>query len=210
MEELQQRIAALEAELASMRQRLEAREAETVFRTPLRVVDQDGHTFFMVASDESVSTFILLDGGGNPAVSITVSKTGLQRGMLVFDADRNPAVTLGATSRGTSFDLQGHNGQPVVSLGTDGSKGSIAVRNEDGSEAVGLTSADEGGRMALYDRDGNPITVLHGTGDGSALDLFNREQRHVVRLGADAESGTGALTFYDEDGRVVYSAPEGR
>lgn len=120
------------AELAALRARVEALEAERgTVRAPFFVVDAAGRPLLMVTPPDA-----------------EISQTSL----VLFGPQGHPAVSLSAREEGGFIHSHASTGQPVMGLGPEeGNQGAITIYNGQGSFAAWLGAKPDGsGELALH------------------------------------------------------------
>lgn len=151
---LEQRVAALEAQLATLTTPHSQSTSATRLVAPVEVVTAEGQVLLSIHQQPNASGISLHNSAGNPVATLGVD--GTQAGYLsIRDAAGRLVGSLDVETAGARLILQDHeeNGGIVLFGGDSGDNegGGINILHSAGGLSMSLWSDTDGGQLIIYD-----------------------------------------------------------
>lgn len=197
---MEKRVAALEAAVKEMGDRLDAIEKQKMMRAEsFAVVDGKGKIRALL----DVTGLALYDENDEIRVFLNATKTG--SGLSLHDENAKVRVMLDADKDGTRLLLSDENEKVRTMLVVDKDGPSLALSDENGKGRILLNATKDGPGLALSDENEKVRVSLNATKDGPGMSLHDENEKvRVVLFVNNARSGLGVL---DENGKGIWRAP---
>lgn len=130
------------------------------------------------------------------------------RAFIVANADGAELVRIGQSEVGPgAIVLRDAKGRTMARLeGTATLGGSLSVNDADGKpRLIAGNDEDMGGCFLVTNAQGQAVTRIGDVGHGGSVDVY-QAGRHVGFLCVDPKLGSGNLSLYDDERRLMVSA----